>query len=134
LLCDPSFAQFTHEIGLASLGSPDEYVTQLSNLYNFTVEFGLCKEGDQVRAYGAGLLSSFGELEHSLSASGKEKWRPFEPAEAALQTYPITQFQDVYYVAESFESAKEKLIKWSKTIPRSFSVHYNTTTQSVDVV
>jgi len=39
---------------------------------------------------------------------GNEK-RPFEPAKTCEQTYPITQFQPIYYVADSFDDAKEKL-------------------------
>jgi len=50
------------------------------------VEFGLTREGDQVKAYGAGLLSSFGELEYCLS--DKAKHAPFDPAKAATQKYP----------------------------------------------
>lgn len=37
--------------------------TRVFQVYWFTVEFGLCKQGSEIRAYGAGLLSSFGELQ-----------------------------------------------------------------------
>lgn len=87
LYADPDFAEFSHEIGLASLGASEEEIKKLSTLYWFTVEFGLCKEGDSVKAYGAGLLSSFGELEYCLSDSAKKE--PFIPETVALVPYPF---------------------------------------------
>ncbi|KAJ8381949.1 hypothetical protein SKAU_G00027270 [Synaphobranchus kaupii] len=132
LFADPSFAQFSQEIGLASLGAPDEYIEKLATVYWFTVEFGLCRQGSEIKAYGAGLLSSFGELQYSLT--NNPKLQPFDPEKTCLQKYPITEFQPVYYVAESFEDAKEKVRKYAATIPRPFSVRYNPYTHSIEVL
>nr|CAD7455609.1 unnamed protein product [Timema tahoe] len=132
LLADPAFAQFSQEIGLASLGAPDDYIERLATCYWFTVEFGLCTQDGQVKAYGAGLLSSFGELQYCLS--DKPERRVFDPIKTSLQKYPITEYQPVYYVAESFEDAKEKLIKYAQTIPRHFGVRYNAYSQSIELL
>ncbi|KAG7225576.1 hypothetical protein INR49_004982 [Caranx melampygus] len=132
LFADPSFAQFSQEIGLASLGAPDEYIEKLATVYWFTVEFGLCKQGSEIKAYGAGLLSSFGELQYSLT--DKPKLLAFDPDKTSLQKYPITEYQPVYFVAESFEDAKEKVRKFAGTIPRPFTVRYNPYTQSIEVL
>ncbi|XP_070802808.1 phenylalanine-4-hydroxylase isoform X1 [Pituophis catenifer annectens] len=132
LFADPSFAQFSQEIGLASLGAPDDYIEKLATVYWFTVEFGLCKEGNAVKAYGAGLLSSYGELQYSLS--DKPVTEPLILEKTAVQKYPVTEFQPVYYVAESFEDAKQKLRKYTSTISRPFSVRYNPYTERIEVL
>ncbi|XP_072128424.1 tryptophan 5-hydroxylase 1 isoform X1 [Mobula birostris] len=132
LLAEPSFAQFSQEIGLASLGASDEAVQKLATCYFFTVEFGLCKQDGQLRVYGAGLLSSVSELKYSLSGNAKVK--PFDPKVTSKQECLITTFQDVYFVSESFEEAKEKMREFAKTIKRPFSVRYNPYTQSVEVL
>ncbi|XP_039287595.1 protein henna-like isoform X1 [Nilaparvata lugens] len=132
LFADPDFAQFSQEIGLASLGAPDDYIEKLATCYWFTVEFGLCRQNGQIKAFGAGLLSSFGELEYCLS--DKPEIRPFDPPKTALQKYPITEYQPVYYVAESFEDAKEKIVKFAQTIPREFTATYNAYTQSIELI
>lgn len=132
LFADSEFADFSQQIGLASLGAPDEYVQKLATCYWFTVEFGLCRQDGQIKAYGAGLLSSFGELEYCIS--DKPELRPFEPEKTAVQSYPITEYQPVYYVAESFEDAKNKMIQFSQAIPRDFTVRYNAYTQSIELL
>ncbi|CDQ64868.1 unnamed protein product [Oncorhynchus mykiss] len=132
LLAEPSFAQFSQEIGLASLGASDESVQTLATCYFFTVEFGLCKQEGKMRAYGAGLLSSISELKHALSDNAKIM--PFDPKVTCKQECIITTFQDVYFVSESFEEAKVKMREFAKTIKRPFTVRYNPYTHSVDVL
>ncbi|XP_066556924.1 tryptophan 5-hydroxylase 1a isoform X2 [Amia ocellicauda] len=132
LLAEPSFAQFSQEIGLASLGASDDAVQKLATCYFFTVEFGLCKQEGRLRAYGAGLLSSISELRHALS--GNAKIMPFDPKVTCNQECIITTFQDVYFVSESFEEAKVKMREFAKTIRRPFTVRYNPYTQSVEVL
>uniref|UniRef100_A0A3Q3F8P1 Tryptophan 5-hydroxylase 2 n=1 Tax=Labrus bergylta TaxID=56723 RepID=A0A3Q3F8P1_9LABR len=132
LLADPKFAQFSQEIGLASLGASDDDVQKLATCYFFTIEFGLCKQDGQLRAYGAGLLSSIGELRHALSDQACVKM--FDPRLTCNQECLITTFQEVYFVSDSFEEAKEKMREFAKTIKRPFSVYYNPYTQSIDLL
>ncbi|ELU12014.1 hypothetical protein CAPTEDRAFT_160919 [Capitella teleta] len=132
LFLDANFAEFSQEIGLASLGVSDEEVQKLATCYFFTVEFGLCKQNGDLRVYGAGLLSSIGELKHVLS--DRAVHQPFEPQNVCKVECRITTFQDQYFVSESFEEAKDKLRAYARTIKRPFELKYDPYTQSVEVL
>ncbi|KAG1669044.1 Tryptophan 5-hydroxylase 2 [Nymphon striatum] len=109
MFADPSFAEFSQQIGLASLGASDEDIRKLATCYVFTVEFGLCKENGSFKAFGAGLLSSSEELQHALSTKAIK--REFIPKVTAEEAYMITDYQNFYFYAESINDAKDKMKK-----------------------
>ena len=140
MFADPDFADFSHEIGLASLGASDDDIRRLATCYWFSVEFGLAMQGGKRKAYGAGLLSSFGELEYACGSGSDAtggppppEFRPWDPALAAVQPYPITTYQPVYYVAESLADAKSRMRAYCDAMQKGFTARYDPYTQSVTV-
>mmetsp|Transcript_34129 Transcript_34129/g.50977 ORF Transcript_34129/g.50977 Transcript_34129/m.50977 type:complete len:264 (-) Transcript_34129:335-1126(-) len=143
MFADRDFADFSQEIGLASLGASDEDVQKLARCYWHSVEFGICREdNDDIKAYGAGLLSSFGELEYACSddhpssddnVTGPPEIKPWDPAVAAVQEFPITTYQPVYFLAESLQDAKQKMRQYCEDLPRPFFATYNAQNDTVHI-
>ena len=129
MFADAAFAALSQEIGLASLGASAADIERLARCYWFSVEFGLVREGGSLRAYGAGLLSSFGELEHATSGAAEVK--PWRPEIAAEQPFPITEYQPLYFVADSLQDAKARMRDFCEALPRPFHARYNAATESV---
>lgn len=130
LLADPDFADFSQAIGLASLGVSDEAIKKLATCYWFTVEYGLVRQNGQRRAYGAGLLSSYGELAYCLGP--EPEVLPFDPEVTCEKTYPITTYQPTYFICDSFAKMKEQMTRFSTTLCRPFEVTYNPYLQTVE--
>ena len=130
MFADPAFADLSQEIGLASLGASEADIERLARCYWFSVEFGLVREGNDIKAYGAGLLSSCGELAYACGG-GRAEHRRWGPLQAARQDFPITEYQPVYFVADSLQSAKELMRQFAQDLPRPFYARYNPVTQRI---
>ena len=136
MFADPDFADFSQEIGLASLGASDEDISKLAACYWYSVEFGVVKEGDDIRAYGAGLLSSFGELNYSCNMQNTEdeekaEYLPWDPKVAGVTPFPITKYQNTYFVAESLADAKMKMRQYCEDLKKPFHARYNSLSETI---
>lgn len=75
----------------------------VSKVFWFSLEFGVVREEGQVRTYGAGLLSSYGEIQQIARAD----LRPLDIARMGVQTYDITHYQPLLFCAESFDEIED---------------------------
>lgn len=101
LHADPVFADFLQRFGAAAASATDPDTTeQLARLFWFTVEFGLIREGGEVKVYGSGLISSHADAANALGPDCDR--RPFELDAVMAQSFRIDQLQPVLFVVEDF--------------------------------
>ena len=103
LLTEPFFVKYLQELSKIALKHIDDAlaIELIGRIYWFTVEFGLIQQNDQLRIYGAGILSSSGESIFSLGP--KANRLPFEVRATMEKHYYKDKYQDRYYVIQSYE-------------------------------
>ena len=98
LLATPTFGGLHRRAGAAAIRLRDEASLRfLSRVFWFSVEFGVVLEDGELRAYGAGILSSSGEI----AQFGAMELRPLDLRAMGTADYDITKYQPVLYRAES---------------------------------
>ena len=103
LLFNATFANYMQAYGAGGLKASNlEACELLARLYWYTVEFGLIQTPLGLRAYGAGILSSAGELQHSVRAPGPRRVA-FDLQRLMRSQYRIDSYQASYFVIDSFE-------------------------------
>jgi phenylalanine-4-hydroxylase len=119
MLASPTVASLYELAGAASLrATSDASLEFFSRVFWFTIEFGLVWEDGELRTYGAGLLSSYGEIQ----AFRQAETRPFDLAQMGALDYDITQYQPVLFTAPSFD--------WLVDTLRSFFAGFDDDTAS----
>lgn len=103
LLFNPVFADYVQRYGQGGLKAHGLGACEmLSRLYWYTIEFGLIRERGAMRAYGAGILSSSGELEYSVNSPEPQRL-PLQLERTMRTRYKIDSYQQTYFVIDSFE-------------------------------
>jgi phenylalanine-4-hydroxylase len=103
LLFDAVYADHLHEYGKGGLKAMRlDAVKMLARLYWYTIEFGLIRTPDGVRAYGAGLISSGGELAYCVTDPAPKRL-PFDLERMLRTDYQIDKYQTTYFVIDSFD-------------------------------
>jgi phenylalanine-4-hydroxylase len=100
MLAGPRLAEVKRLAGEAARRVETEEALQfIADVFWFTLEFGVVWEDGELKAYGAGILSSYGEIEEFRGM----EIRPLDFAEMGTIEYDITKYQPVLYVAESMD-------------------------------
>jgi len=103
LLFEPVFANYMQAFGEGGLKAEGLHALEyLSRLYWYTVEFGLLRTAQGLRVYGAGILSSVGELDYCLTSPQPHR-AAFDVSRLMRTRYKIDTYQETYFVIDDFQ-------------------------------
>ncbi|MBB5016915.1 phenylalanine-4-hydroxylase [Chitinivorax tropicus] len=103
LLLNPVFADHLQAYGKGGLRAMKlDAVPYLARLYWYMVEFGLILTPEGLRTYGAGILSSGGEIIHCIDSPAPNRIK-FDLRRVMQSEYRIDRYQDTYFVIDSFQ-------------------------------
>jgi phenylalanine-4-hydroxylase len=103
LLFNPVMADYVQRYGQGGLKAAELGACELlSRLYWYTIEFGLIRQPDGLRAYGAGILSSSGELRYAVNSPEPQRV-PLDLERTMRTRYKIDSYQQTYFVIDSFK-------------------------------
>ena len=108
---------------VAAVKDEEQRVKRLTSIFKgmarffwFTVEFGLMRSEDGLKAYGSGLLSSYGELAHAIDSPGVQRY-PIQMEWVLNQYFEIDKYQPLLFVVDSFDHLFElvgQLDRWMR--------------------
>jgi phenylalanine-4-hydroxylase len=108
----PEIVALSRGFGEVALGADPRTMQALERLYWYTLEFGVALEDGELKAYGAGLLSSYGELGELTAPERRAQLQPFDPEVMARTPYDPTAYQAQLFVAPSFAEMVRRLEAW----------------------
>lgn len=117
LLAIPEYAEFMESFGQTGVKIIDDpvLIRELQRLYWFTIEFGLVKEDRELKVYGAGIASSFGETNHALDPMNKELI-PFDIMQVMKTEFHTDEIQEKYFLLENMNDLFRAFMECRKTL------------------
>jgi phenylalanine-4-hydroxylase len=116
MLADERIAALARACGRLARDADEVSLVRLQRVFWFGLEFGACREGGGIKALGAGLLSSAGELERAMTGVA---WRAWDLDAMATTDYGTTDFQAAIFVAPSSAVLVDEIGAWVREESRS---------------
>lgn len=101
------FADLAHAFGPLYLAANERQQLEIARLWWFTTEFGLILEGGELKAFGAGLLSSISELDKAFHPTTRRV--AFDMHQVTQTPSAVYEMHNIYFVLEDLEQIADVL-------------------------
>lgn len=125
---DKKICDISQILGILSLGATDEQIAMIGAIYWFTIEFGLCREGNKFKFYGAGPGGSFGEILHAAKMIKEHPELIYKLdiiKNPVPTTFVVQDVQPFYYSADSFDDFLKQLEVYANNFTKPFALIYD---------